>query len=291
MLRAANKTVSGYVEQHLVLVSASLEGLPIACSVRGEVIPEGWTGDAFCTHLYRASRSELLLLTSAQREAVSSVQSISACLQSSTSTDKRGSVQHKFYKAIRQNENDEWPALLARRADTLLEGGIAGLNGWDLVPWPCPSFSEWFLTEQWEREFSQVVRRMPCKIKHTVLKAWANSWCTTTRLHESFIWPCIFGCDEKDTLSHYLRCPRLWSSISSVTKTELVFVDPLVKTGLVNPSARMLKHLAIASRVYHTLKFDFHCDVTAAIDCGDFCEIHALLVELVEHYCNEFKVT
>jgi hypothetical protein len=171
------------------------------------------------------------------------------------------------------------------------KGGIAGLNGWDLVPWPCPSFSEWFLTEQWEREFSQVVRRMPCRIKHKVLKAWANSWCTTTRLHESIIWPCIFGCDEKDTLSHYLRCPRLWSSISSVTKTELVFVDPLVKTGLVNPSARMLKHLAIASRVYHTLKFDFHCDVTAAIDCGDFCEIHALLVELVEHYCNEFKVT
>ena len=139
-----------------------------------------------------------------------------------------------MYKAIRSAERDEWKQLLARRVETLQEEDLSesDLNGWDVVPWPNHSFPNWEPSDVWIQEFAQARYRLPKKILYMVIKTWANSWCTTTRLHENTLWPCIFGCcDEEDSLAHYLRCPRLWSSISSAVGAELVFLDPLEKVG------------------------------------------------------------
>ena len=135
------------------------------------------------------------------------------------------------------------------------------------------------------------MRRVPSKVKHTVIKTWANSWCTTTRLAkiESEIWPCIFGCDARDSLAHYLICPRLWSSISSIVKVELVYLDPVLKLSWAEPTAWKLKIIAVASRVYHAMKFDFHELVSTAVESGRFEQVNVLLVELAEHYCHDLK--
>eukprot|EP00969_Alexandrium_andersonii_P149154 6595546-Alexandrium_andersonii.AAC.1 len=45
-----------------------------------------------------------------------------------------------------------------------------------------------------------------------LLKTDANAWTTTHRLHAATLKPCIYGCNAKDELSHYLKCPVLDSA-------------------------------------------------------------------------------
>ena len=206
----------------------------------------------------------------------------------------RGSTQSKFYKAIRSAETDEWRLLLCRRAEALQDDELSGsdLNGEDIVPWPFHPYPNWEPSDEWVQEFTQARDRLPSKILYKVIKTWVNSWCTTSRLHENTQWPCIFGyCDEDDSLSHYLRCPRLWSSIGSVVNSELVFLDPVEKMGLVHPTSRKLKLIAVASRVYHALKFDFHDIISEAIESEIFDGVYQVLVDLVQHFVNEFGIT
>ena len=125
----------------------------------------------------------------------------------------------------------------------------------------------------------------------TVLKSWANSWCTTVRVGESIKWKCILGCDARDSLGHYLCCHRLWSSISSHVKCGETYLDPISRVGLSMPSPERLKLLTVASRVYHSLKFDFSGEVAQALESLDFTRIHELLNELVPHYASEVGVT
>ena len=44
-----------------------------------------------------------------------------------------------------------------------------------------------------------------------ILKAWANAWTTSSRVHEPVVRQCVFGCDVGvDSLKHYLRCNSVW---------------------------------------------------------------------------------
>jgi len=330
MLMAAKKTLKGFDDQHHALARASLEGIPIAAALRGNTIPEGWTGEAFCTFLYRAAAGFVSGASQAQLVSISSVlNDLSVrpgasrnCLTSPAALhsdgltsplvpmgevrqfrsglnkgglqSKRGSTQCKFYRAIRSAEADEWRQLLCRRAEALQDDELSGsdLNGEDIVPWPFHPYPNWEPSDEWVQEFTQARDRLPSKILYTVIKTWVNSWCTTSRLHENTQWPCIFGCcDEDDSLSHYLRCPRLWSSIGAVVKSELVFLDPVEKMGLVHPTSRKLKLIAVASRVYHALKFDFHDTISEAIESEIFDRVYLVLTDLVQHYVSEFGIT
>ena len=60
-----------------------------------------------------------------------------------------------------------------------------------------------------------ILRSLPVAWATTMIKTWANAWTTSTRMHEQPARRCVFGClDEPDTLFHYLRCSRLWSSLT-----------------------------------------------------------------------------
>ena len=39
------------------------------------------------------------------------------------------------------------------------------------------------------------------------VKTWTGSWTTSSRMHEPFLLPCLFGCPEpaEDTIKHYLQ--------------------------------------------------------------------------------------
>ena len=42
-----------------------------------------------------------------------------------------------------------------------------------------------------------------------------NSWSTSTRYHQNQLLPCVFGCSEaRDSLAHYVVCPRLKRLVS-----------------------------------------------------------------------------
>ena len=153
--------------------------------------------------------------------------------------------------------------------------------------------NEWALMEQVCKDWALVSRNVPKQVVFTVLKTWANSWCTTTRLHEAVIWPCIFGCPgEEDRLSHYLRCTRFWSGIGASARADgPIYEDPLVKISLSLPSVRWSKLIVVASRCYHSIKFDYPHEVERAIESSSFVQIEQLLEELAAHYCSELGVT
>jgi len=66
---------------------------------------------------------------------------------------------------------------------------------------------------------------LKCKpyVQTCVLKTCFNAWTTSSRMHSEHVLPCLFGCkDEKDILSHYLRCPVLWAPIAAERCVETV---------------------------------------------------------------------
>jgi len=88
------------------------------------------------------------------------------------------------------------------------------------------------------------------------LKAIAGAWCTTVRMGEPLKWPCIFGCDARDEVKHYLNWPVLWQiALECLGGGEMsIFVGD--RLCLKEPSVQKLRRLALTHYVYHACKFD-----------------------------------
>ena len=222
-VRAALKTLSGFEQQQNVLIQLSREGLPIASSLSGNIIPEGWKGDAFCTHLPDALRAESLPLNSCQRAGVNEI----------ISDFKNGGidkgVQGKLYKSLHSRRSNEWGKLLERRVALFVSGNYGSGSGLEVMPIPSNPPTQWQYSDSTLQEWTQVSKTLSSSVVLTVLKTWANSWCTTSRYHEDILWPCIFGCyGAKDEQAHYLCCGRFWSGIceSCNLQESLIHVDP-----------------------------------------------------------------
>ena len=78
-------------------------------------------------------------------------------------------------------------------------------------------------------EFKTIFSSLPFSTPMAILRTWSNGWFTTTRMHESVVLPCIFGCDANNSLHHYLRCEVLWTLIYSCTKCKYVFRSHLMR--------------------------------------------------------------
>ena len=117
-------------------------------------------------------------------------------------------------------------------------------------------------------------------IKMCWLKAIGGAWTTTVRMHESVIWPCIFGCiDRKDEILHYLQCPILWQlALEALSLSEdhfslghrLCFIDC---------THDKLKLVAYCHTLYHSIKNDKDCiDSTRQIKCSQFIQHRSTLL-------------
>ena len=86
------------------------------------------------------------------------------------------------------------------------------------------------------------------------MKTASGGWNTTLRMHESILYPCIFGCNrESDNMNHYMLCPSLWSIVREATKIEV----PLHlgrRLLLKDPTRANLINLTVAHSVYHSCK-------------------------------------
>jgi len=280
-VRAALKTLSGYERQQNVLIQLSREGLPIASSLCGNIIPEGWQGDAFCTHLSDAMRANSFPLNAGQRAGINEV------IRDFRKGGSKKSVQGQLFKSLHSRRSDDWSELLERRAALFASGSTP--------PRAETEFRNiyWTYSDSMLQEWTQVSKTLNSSIIFTVLKTWANSWCTTSRYHEDTSWPCIFGCQgAKDELAHYLCCIRFWSGIceSCNLPESLVHVDPLIKVSLLHPSSFWAKLIAVASRTYHAIKFDQRELVQSAVDRNEFSACLATLQHIAKHFATEIGV-
>lgn len=188
----------------------------------------------------------------------------------------RKGLQGKLYKALVENREDTWK--------TLLESRAAMFRGSDF---PLPS--TWHYGSDLLTSWALVSKGLNVSCMMTLLKSWVNAWCTTTRYSEAVEWPCIFGCiEEDDSLRHYLQCPLLWSRVSAYVETH---VDPLVRLGLDRPTSLRLKLMVVASRCYHTIKFNRREVIETAVSSGDFSKVWHLLDVLAPIIRDETGVT
>ena len=92
------------------------------------------------------------------------------------------------------------------------------------------------------------------------LKAIGGAWTTTTRMHESVKWPCVFGCANcQDEIRHYLQCLVLWQ----LAREALCINEEHFSIGhrlcFIDCSVDKLRLLAYSRTLYHALKNDTDC--------------------------------
>ena len=127
-------------------------------------------------------------------------------------TTKKGGLQSRVAKLLKALIPNDFPGLFRRRLRDL-ELDEAAIQ--HFVSQPLGTLS---------LEFKDIFSSLPLSAPMAILRTWSNGWFTTTRMHESEVFPCIFGCDANDSLHHYLRCEVLWTLIYSCTKCKYSFV-------------------------------------------------------------------
>ena len=138
-------------------------------------------------------------------------------------------------------------------------------------------------------EFKNIFSSLPLSAPMSILRTWSNGWFTTTQMHESKVFSCIFGCDANDSLHHYLRCEVLWTLIYSCTKCKyFVFSQSLdEKTCICDVSLSKCIRLFEAFSTYHSLR-KLHSDIVSnAISSGDFELVLEAALELIMHFAPE----
>ena len=95
-------------------------------------------------------------------------------------------------------------------------------------------------------------------LSFSIFKTWLNAWTTSARLQESSQHGCLAGCPaEPDDLRHYLRCPRLWTSLQAATEG---LPDPCKQTACGrlaldgSPNLSTLRRLATVCKFYHACR-------------------------------------
>ena len=117
-------------------------------------------------------------------------------------------------------------------------------------------------------------------------KTYVNAWATTHRYHESIRLPCIFGCNnEKDTLSHYLSCDRLWRVVAKHSRVQ-IRASILDKLGVKDPMPERFKNLALAFAIYHAMKLSHRNLIDSVLANRDFHELAAKAKQLAKTHNN-----
>ena len=109
------------------------------------------------------------------------------------------------------------------------------------------------------------------------LKAIGGAWTTSSRMHESIILPCIFGClDCRDEHRHYIVCPILWQ----LAKEALDIRETSFAVGhrlcLSDVNMNKIKLLGYCHLLYHSLRKDSECfDQNGYIKCSEVIQRRA----------------
>ena len=91
-----------------------------------------------------------------------------------------------------------------------------------------------------------------------MLKSWCDGWATSRRYRncEEKLLPCLFGCSGcKDEPEVYFKCPHLFSLWSFLAGS--ASEDPLVRWGLICPTAAIFNYIACTFSGYHAIRREF----------------------------------
>ena len=130
-------------------------------------------------------------------------------------------------------------------------------------------------------EVYTVMKKFRGHLAVTWLKTLLNAWCTTSRMHESVVLSCVFGCASPDCTSHYICCPVLRAIVflSLGLPVPPQVPRPLAALSLAPCTARQIIILYLSFSLYHARK-------------NHYKTLHSLpppypiLFTLQDHFCS-----
>ena len=123
------------------------------------------------------------------------------------------------------------------------------------------------------------------------IKSVLGAWCTSSRMHEPNILPCLFGCPcpAVDTFTHYVQCPCLWWEVHifliSHNLVDLAFKIHFVgtsdqalffKLGLEAECYDDFLPIALAFGLYHAFKLHSKAEVLRHLESLNFSGLGGL---------------
>ena len=264
--RAAHKTLVDIDEQWLLLRDLSLDSLCLS-SLRhgGTSKPEGWDSISFAHHLFNVKNR--------------------IPLNSIMQTPKSAGLQARIFRTIdKRDDTNSWIPIINRRlrmfqrerdsdqsASSSSSSSSSSVSVSSSLSSSSSSSSRWVrpsgTVDGTPRTVSQyevallatVLKGLSPQVRILHIKTLLNGWTTSYRLNEPHKLKCIFGCQAKDKLRHYLSCHVLWCAIAHTTGQDSLSanVPVRVRLGLSSPSSNNCLSLALAFRVYHSLRNEY----------------------------------
>ena len=238
MYRTATVTLAHWPEWKAQIQEAAFLSLPVARISQGKPYCEFWDGPPIALTLGDAAGCfpGSARWASGARGARLEIDEKRVAPVTGGACSKRTQVQAIAYRHLLMNA---FPP-------TLQVTVLKRLKKWSLVD---PSQSS-------IPEFAAACTHLKKLRKHdamTVIKTWANSWCTSYRYHEPVLLPCLLGCQiGKDCLSHYVDCIQIQLILDDLLLSPPK--TPLERIGLQNVTR---ENILVASAIfagYHSVK-------------------------------------
>ena len=116
----------------------------------------------------------------------------------------KGGLQAKVSLLLKSHIPNEFPLIFSRRFRTLALDQASS----PLLDRP--------IRGTFLMELKRSLNSLPNSTSMCLLRTWSNGWFTSSRMHDSKVLPCIFGCDADDSLCHYLKCEPFWTVVYSL---------------------------------------------------------------------------
>ena len=104
----------------------------------------------------------------------------------------------------------------------------------------------------WYKVLTPVLSKCKPFVGMCLFKTYIGGWTTSSRMHESVVQDCLFGCSDCcDNINHYLQCSPLWQIAcqSFNVRDPFNFSERLC---LISPSPDNAQLLALVFLLYHS---------------------------------------
>ena len=138
----------------------------------------------------------------------------------------------------------------------------------------------------------KVMEGVSDQVRLLYIKTIINGWTTSYRMNDSQKHQCLFGCQARDKLRHYLHCQPLWLIIISTMGLGMECLDLPTpsRLGFSSPAHWKCLSLALAFKIYHCLKNQHFPAVVLARESDDFEPVLTTVLELARVHWRDMRV-
>ncbi len=201
----------------------------------------------------------------------------------------RSGLQSRAYKLLMSFESGHWVRFLRNRLEDLCPCEDCAVTALSDSPFGS-STHQCLIFGSFKRrvdELRSVLTKASAKGQRlevfAVLRTLANAWSTTSRYQEARQWCCIFGCDARDNLEHYICCDPLWTICACHLNCPALVLDWHIgqRVCIDRPTSLSISLCGTAFWLYHTLKLRYKGAVESFARANDPAGLAMLAFEVL----------